>query len=241
MKSVSRIALIALGLVLILGVSGCKKRPVGLTHIPANQAVLPPGEDIGAVDTGNGPAVPEDIGTDNTILTSDPTEGMAIETGDLNTDVLAPEPPIGTADGGIGTNPLTDGNLEQGPREDYNNFHMDRSTFASSTIYFDFDRHNVRSSERVKAEEVAIYLLNQKDKSVLIDGHCDERGTEEYNRALGERRALSVREYLVNIGVAPGRIHTRSFGEDAPAVDAQTEDAYTQNRRAEFILLIPKK
>jgi outer membrane protein OmpA-like peptidoglycan-associated protein len=243
MKSVHRTALIALSLILVLFVSGCKKRPVGLTHIPANKGMMAPGDEFGAEATE-----PVGIGTDggagnnNTSILAEVDKGLAIDNGSVGTTGLEPEPPIGAGtDGGLTSGTLSDGSIEQAGRVNYNeDYDMDSSTFSSNTVYFDFDRSNVRSSERVKVEEVGIYLIAQKDKAVLVDGHCDERGTEEYNRALGERRALSVREYLINLGIAPDRVFTRSFGEDAPAMDAQTDEAYAKNRRAEFNLLLPK-
>ena len=75
---------------------------------------------------------------------------------------------------------------------------------------------------------------------ILVEGHCDERGTEEYNRALGERRALSVRDRLVELGVGADRIRTMSLGEDRPADPGFSGDAYQANRRGEFVLLKPK-
>jgi peptidoglycan-associated lipoprotein len=76
--------------------------------------------------------------------------------------------------------------------------------------------------------------------ALLVEGHCDERGTEEYNRSLGERRALALREALASQGVSPMRVTTRSFGEDRPAVPGNNESAYRQNRRGEFVVLTPK-
>jgi peptidoglycan-associated lipoprotein len=72
-----------------------------------------------------------------------------------------------------------------------------------------------------------------------VEGHCDERGTEGYNLSLGERRALAVRTYLVNLGISADRVYTISFGEARPAVDGHTEAAWSKNRRGEFILLLP--
>ena len=74
-----------------------------------------------------------------------------------------------------------------------------------------------------------------------MDGHCDERGTEEYNRSLGERRALAVREHLIRLGIAPERVRTLSWGEDRPVDTGHNEEAWQKNRRAEFILLKPKQ
>jgi len=244
MKSVHRTALIALSLILVLFVSGCKKRPVGLTHIPANKGMMAPGDEFGAEATE-----PVGIGTDggagnnNTSILAEVDKGLAIDNGSVGTTGLEPEPPIGAGtDGGLTSGTLSDGSIEQAGRVNYNeDYDMDSSTFSSNTVYFDFDRSNVRSSERVKVEEVALYLQRESRNGVLVDGHCDERGTEEYNRALGERRALSVREYLARLGIDSSRIYTRSFGEDMPADPGQNEAAYSKNRRGEFILLIPRK
>ncbi|MCD6050990.1 MAG: peptidoglycan-associated lipoprotein, partial [Verrucomicrobia bacterium] len=113
--------------------------------------------------------------------------------------------------------------------------------FKANTVYFDYDRAAVRAGERVRVEEVAAYLKGKPGHMVKIEGHCDERGTEEYNRALGERRALAVREYLVNLGIQPERVHTISFGEDRPAEIGSSEGAWAKNRRGEFILLTPRQ
>lgn len=116
---------------------------------------------------------------------------------------------------------------------------MDTNAFAAATVYFDFDSSVVKSSEFEKANSVAEQLKLQPTHKLLIDGHCDERGTEEYNRALGERRALALREYLVGRGLGGERIRTRSWGEDMPADPGQDELAWSRNRRGEFILLLP--
>jgi peptidoglycan-associated lipoprotein len=98
----------------------------------------------------------------------------------------------------------------------------------------------VKSSEFVKVQEVAAYLKGALDNKLMIDGHCDERGTEEYNRALGEKRALALREYLLKLGIAGDRVYTRTYGEDRPALEGHDEAAWSKNRRGEFILLKPK-
>jgi peptidoglycan-associated lipoprotein len=117
---------------------------------------------------------------------------------------------------------------------------MDTNIFRANTVYFDFDRSTVRPSERAKVEDVAAQLKLDAYNKLLIEGHCDERGTEEYNRALGERRALALREYIVNLGISPDRIRTLSYGEDRPAVEGFDEAAWSRNRRGEFILLRPQ-
>lgn len=118
----------------------------------------------------------------------------------------------------------------------------DRTKFAAQTVYFEFDRANVKSSEGAKIDDVAHqFKAMSAGHDLLIEGHCDERGTEEYNRALGERRALAVRELLVKAGVDAGRVYTKSFGKDQPAIVGHDEVAWSKNRRGEFILVLPRK
>jgi peptidoglycan-associated lipoprotein len=119
-------------------------------------------------------------------------------------------------------------------------YFQDREAFKQDTVYFDFDRYNVKPSELSKVQAVADYLKGQSSNAVLVEGHCDERGTPEYNRALGERRAISIRESLTNLGIAADRIHTISYGEDKPVDPGHNEAAWAKNRRGEFILLKPK-
>ena len=104
-----------------------------------------------------------------------------------------------------------------------------------STIYFNYDRSDVREDQRAAMDENASKLREyQPEDMVVVEGHCDERGTIEYNLALGERRAQAVKSYLVNAGVADGRIETISFGEEQPAVMGSDESAWAQNRRTEL-------
>jgi peptidoglycan-associated lipoprotein len=115
---------------------------------------------------------------------------------------------------------------------------QDRAALESQTVYFDFDRSAIRPSEQPKLDAVATYLKNTPNVQLLVEGHCDERGTEEYNRSLGERRAISAREYLLQKhGIGSDRVTTASFGEDRPASLERTEEAYARNRRAEFVII----
>jgi peptidoglycan-associated lipoprotein len=117
---------------------------------------------------------------------------------------------------------------------------QDREKYQAQTVYFDFDRANVRASEASKVQEVANSFRTENPATdILIEGHCDERGTEEYNRALGERRALAIRELLVASGVPADRVHTVSFGKDKPAEPGHDEAAWAKNRRGNFILILP--
>lgn len=115
----------------------------------------------------------------------------------------------------------------------------DREAFAANTVYFGFDSSLVQSSEQYKVSDVASALNQNLSNLLRIEGHCDERGTEGYNLALGERRALSLREALVAAGVDAQRIQTVSYGEERPADPGHDETAWSANRRGEFILLVP--
>jgi len=121
----------------------------------------------------------------------------------------------------------------------FDNATPDRQAFAAYTVYFDFDSSLVKSSEQPKVTSVAGSLNENMSNLLRIEGHCDERGTEGYNQALGERRALALRDALVAAGVSPDRIQTISFGEERPADPNHDEIAWSKNRRGEFILLIP--
>lgn len=109
---------------------------------------------------------------------------------------------------------------------------VDYSVLASETIYFDFDSFSIRSSERAKLEKISKWLTDNSGKRLMIAGHTDLRGTLEYNRGLGERRALAVREYLVGLGISQDRVFTISYGEDRPAANGDSENDHSLNRRA---------
>ncbi len=117
---------------------------------------------------------------------------------------------------------------------------QDRAALATETLYFEYDSSTIKSSEQSKLDAVAAALKSDASAKLLIEGNCDERGTEEYNRSLGERRALAAREALANAGVDASRVATRSYGEDKPADPGHTASAWAKNRRDEFVLLHPK-
>ncbi|HHL40997.1 MAG TPA: peptidoglycan-associated lipoprotein Pal [Deltaproteobacteria bacterium] len=101
-------------------------------------------------------------------------------------------------------------------------------------VYFDYDRFNIRESERAAVEKNARLLRENKNYKVTLEGHCDERGTVEYNIALGERRANSVKNYLVNLGVSADRLTVVSYGKERPACLEHTEQCWQKNRRVHF-------
>jgi peptidoglycan-associated lipoprotein len=133
----------------------------------------------------------------------------------------------------------TAGGIPQGPG--HVGWGEDPALLAGDTVHFEYDRSEVRSEEKPKVAAVADYLKSNPANAVKIEGHCDERGTEEYNRALGERRALALREELVSLGVDPARIDTISFGKDRPVDPGHNEAAWAKNRRGVFIVLTPPK
>ena len=102
-----------------------------------------------------------------------------------------------------------------------------------TTIYFDFDKYDIRPDQREGAKADAAKIKGMSG-NVVIEGNCDERGSEEYNLALGERRADAVKRYLVDLGVPASRLSTVSFGESRPAVQGHDESAWKYNRRADF-------
>ena len=103
-------------------------------------------------------------------------------------------------------------------------------------VYFGFDSTVVPQGELGKIDAVVSHLKSRPDRVVVIEGNCDERGSNEYNMALGENRAIIVRNYLVQSGIAADRIQTRSYGEEKPAVDGHDESAWRLNRRGEFAI-----
>ena len=119
------------------------------------------------------------------------------------------------------------------------NYKPDSEFFKSDTVYFAYDSSAIKAGEQSKIANVASHLKSNLSNGVEVDGHCDERGTDEYNRSLGERRALAVREALISMGVDAGKIRTVSFGRDKPADLGHSDAAHSKNRRDEFILLTP--
>jgi len=125
-----------------------------------------------------------------------------------------------------------------GPLEE--KFNFDRKALEMHMVHFDYDSAAIRSNEQADVQAVADYMKTATGKALLVEGHCDERGTDEYNRALGERRALSVREALIQAGADGSRITTRSHGKDVKIALGNDEASHAKNRRGEFVVLTPK-
>lgn len=104
-------------------------------------------------------------------------------------------------------------------------------------IFFDYDKYDVRDDAQTVLKSIGTYLTKNTGHKVLIEGHCDDRGTNEYNLGLGDRRTKSVKDYLVSIGVPSSRIETISYGEEKPVCSEQSDACRAKNRRAHFVVL----
>ena len=147
------------------------------------------------------------------------TTGTGDSRGDFGTEATPTDPGLGDRggmQGGTSSSRAVDGGLR--------------------TIYFDFDDHSLRPEARDTLRHNAAVLAQNGNARLEIQGNCDERGTDEYNLALGKRRAEAAKRYLVDLGVSPNRVTTISFGEENPAVRGHTEAAWSKNRRDDFVL-----
>lgn len=137
--------------------------------------------------------------------------------------VLPPDPGAATTstDTGAGQGPVA------GSQADFV-----AQMMGQDTVYFDTDRYNIDSADQQALAAQAGWLARYPTKRITVEGHCDERGTREYNLALGERRANAAKNYLVSLGVDAARITTVSYGKERPAALGSDEDSWAKNRRA---------
>jgi len=197
--------------VAVVAIAGCKsQKPVGLTKIPTMTPIV-------KTVTVPGPAQP--LGGGNPLSGGNPGGG-----GTGPTIVEIPQDPLNQA---LGNN-FSGNDIE------------DRDTFLAQMVHFDYDSSSIKPSDLTKVEIVAQHLIQNPTHKLMVEGHCDERGTEDYNISLGERRALAVVDELVRLGINQGRVRTTSYGEKVPMADGATEPAFSQNRRGEFVLLKPR-
>ena len=110
--------------------------------------------------------------------------------------------------------------------------YLDKNMTVPAKIYFDYDSYLLTTMAESTLDLQVSWMDQNPAKFILIEGHCDERGTREYNLALGERRANSVREYLTSMGIAEGRLNTVSYGKERPDKEGSFEDSWTLNRRS---------
>ena len=185
-------------------VSGCHRKPSGLTPIPGIDGPAGSGQNSQNQETPRG--IP-----------------------------VTPEPPVTASDAPrpeMGYGKYSD--LFAGPHNE------DREIFKNDTVYFDFDRATVKTSEEGKLQDVYNHFKSSTGDALIVEGNCDERGTEKYNLSLGERRALAIREYLANLGMDPQRIKTVTFGASKPVETGHNEAAWKKNRRGDLVLVTPK-
>jgi peptidoglycan-associated lipoprotein len=107
---------------------------------------------------------------------------------------------------------------------------------ALKDVLFDYDKYNIRDDARPVLDNVASFLRKNGTINILIEGHCDERGTNEYNLALGEKRAKAAKDYLISLGVMPARLSIITYGEEKPLCTEHTETCWQKNRRAHFVV-----
>lgn len=230
MKRLLHVGFLGLLAALALASSGCKSRPKNITAIPGSE-----GRGGTSTDLTQGNPLPPTAGGGNTggSSTGVPTPGPRYNPTTSGPGIdLPPVTNPGPGPDADGNTALPPGNIRDGMRED-------TEMFRGNTVYFDYDKSAVKKSEVAKLAAVAEYLKANPSSKLEVAGHCDERGTEGYNLALGERRALSIRESLLNMGVSSANVTTVSFGEARPVDPAQNDAAYAKNRRGEFILLTP--
>ena len=198
---------------------------------PGGTATLPPGELAGG----------RKVGDESPAGSADPRVNAnqllpPLGTGNPVTDAIPPgEPKFDPTKSNLDQiHPLNDQDLHA-------NWIPDQGVLQAQTVYFDFDKSSIKGSEQSKLEAVAAYLKQHPAAALQVAGNCDSRGTEEYNRSLGERRALAAREVLIRLDIDANRIETISFGADKPADSGQNDAAWAHNRRDEFIILTAPK
>jgi len=141
-----------------------------------------------------------------------------------------------TVDALAGRSSTGSGSAEQGSVGGMTPEQQAQARFLDEHIYFDFDSSTLTQESQAKLTEKADWLRQNAQVNVAIEGHCDERGTTEYNLALGDRRANSVKRFLINLGIADNRMSTVSYGEERPINPGHDESAWSLNRRAQFVL-----
>ena len=166
---------------------------------------------------------------------------LTIETASLAEDLPLPEnddntPIVETLDAGSGAGEqkLGFGTLDHKSAA-YKEEHG-RSSLQMKPVYFDFDQSTIRRDQIPHLEHNAEYLRSNPARKVLIEGNCDEQGTNEYNLALGERRAMNARNYMIKLGINGSRMRTVSYGEERPLFTGSEQSDYAYNRRDDFIL-----
>ena len=221
MKKIAWINATALSTAAMLLAAGCKtQKPVGLTTIPGQKTIVASNPNPLPVPTppGNGGG--------------DIPGGITIP-GNGNLPFVNPNPIIQPL------NPNNAGLLNEQGQGFTGQEVEDREAFAALTVHFEYDSAAVHPDDFEKIKLVALHLAQNPSHKLLVEGHCDERGTEDYNLSLGERRALAVVDELARMNIGADRLRTLSQGEKVPMVLGTDEQSFAENRRGEFVLLMP--
>ena len=182
-------------------------------------------------------AVSTDVGTDGADVNEDAAgKDVATEGADANANGAN----VANAGSDIGNIQDENGIPATGVPFDQDPNYTRCTDVAFEPVYFGFDASNLAPAELAKIEAVATHL-KQTGRVVLIEGNCDERGSNEYNLSLGEIRAIAIRDYLVTLGVDAQFVQTKSYGEEKPAVVGANEGAWSKNRRGEFAVFAKKQ
>jgi|SRR5208282_3061361 peptidoglycan-associated lipoprotein len=173
------------------------------------------------------------------IFTSCAEKKSVVTSSNAQEQVTAPvQTPVKTNDDTNQNNNIAPTNTtnQKGPVHEQSSLLEATATSPVSDINFDFDSSSIRPDAREILQVNASYLLKHRVSSVMIEGHCDERGTAEYNMALGERRAQETKKYLVNLGIKESIMKTISYGSERPLFPDSNEEAWAKNRRAHFVV-----
>ena len=218
-----------------LSAEACKAVAVTVTPVPGDYCTFPPKAYEISVDGGKSQMVPADktplTATFNDLSTGPHTAtGWAIgqngkrrETASVKF-TCAPPPPPPPPPPATPPPPPTVVVLEDPIEKGY-----------IQDIFFDYDKSEIRPDSREKLEKAAGWMKGHPESEFLLEGHCDERGTREYNLALGDRRANATKDYLVSLGVDAAKLQTISYGKERPFVEGHDESAWSKNRRTHFV------
>jgi len=238
-------ALLVAGLVATIFTGGCKKKPVATTpraetpvEQPKPQPTVTLSADPTSINKGDSSTLSWNS-TNATQLTIAPEVGTVSAEGsakvtpaDSTTYTITASGPGGSANATARVTVSTPAPpVEAKPELDLNKIFYD----AVRDAYFDFNKADIRQDARQALAATAELLRNYPQFRVTIEGHCDERGSTEYNLALGDRRAGAVKQYLVSLGISADRISTVSFGKEKPFCNEHNEACWQQNRRGHFV------
>jgi peptidoglycan-associated lipoprotein len=240
-RSMYRVGLL-LALVATIFAVGCNKKPVATTPPPTQPSAPPPAQPTVTIQAAPTSVEKGDsstlswTSTDATQLTIAPDVGTVTAQGSTKvtpsastTYTITASGPGGSATASARVTVATAAPPTAEPTLDELFLKEVRDAF------FDFNKADIRSDARDALGKTAEFLRNYPQVRVTIEGHCDERGSTEYNLALGDRRASAVKQYLISLGISADRLNTVSFGKEKPFCMQTTEDCYQQNRRGHFV------